>query len=397
MKERVIRLFIIWRLWLFIPLLVAIAVLPFRDNSWFTTIWQKTQLYPVVSEELVYPWANFDGAHYLSIASKGYQDEGRFLPFFPMLIRFLATPFSIFYPLGDLKALSFWTAMLVSTASAFLAVVYLAKLLSLTEKRQDVVETVVYLLAFPTAFFFACLYSEGLFLLLSVLSLYFAKKKNWLWSAVCAMLLAVTRLSGILILVPLLYEFFRSAFEQGSQQRVAALVKVVRKELLYFSIVPVLLLAYAYYNQVTWGDPLYFVHAHGALGNSREVAGIVLPHVLLYRYFRIFLTVSPSQYEYWIAVLEFVSALYACFLFVVAWIRKIDITYLLFALVMIVLPIFSGTLSGFPRYILPVFPLFLVQAQVLRKHPKIRTVVLVIFVALQAALFALFSRGYYVA
>src|SRR3989344_7993889 len=63
--------FIIWRLLLFIPVQ-------------FLTPQGSTN----------FPWANFDGAHYVSIAFDGYTFDGRFFPLYPVLIKIFSLPFN---------------------------------------------------------------------------------------------------------------------------------------------------------------------------------------------------------------------------------------------------------------------------------------------------------------
>lgn len=175
---------------------------------------------------------------------------------------------------------------------------------------------------------------------------------------------------------------------------------------MWFALIPTLLLLYGWFNYLKWGDFLYFVNAHGMLGNSREVSGLVFPLVTVYRYIKIFSTVSATQYEFWIALLEFGALVYATLNIFLVWKMKLRTSYLIFSLTMVSLPLLSGTLSGFPRYILPIFPFFLAQGlwyEKLQKSngaTKLGKLIIVTFIVfsllLQAVLLALFSRGYYV-
>ena len=171
-KNKTVRQFLIWRLWLFIPLFVAIVFLPFRENSIFTTIWGYTTKYVVVESPFVFPWSNFDGVHYLAIASRGYLDEGRFLPLFPVLVRALATPFSVFWKIKPFGQLIFWSGLFLSNLFFVLSLFFLKKLLRLDYDEKLVNRVVLLLLVFPTSFFFVSIYTESLFLLLICLGLF---------------------------------------------------------------------------------------------------------------------------------------------------------------------------------------------------------------------------------
>lgn len=401
--KRILQLFVAWRLLLFVPVFLATLFLPFRENSLYTTLWQYTGKYPIVEHELVYPWSNFDGVHYVAIASRWYVDEGRFLPFFPVLVGVVAAPLSLIWPIVPYGPGTFWAGILVSTLATMLALYFTAKLLHLDYKTKTVALSLFLLLASPVAFFLACIYSEGLFLLLSVLTLYCARKQRWFMASVLAMVLSVTRLSGILIILPLLWEYYELEIKPSKKLAWKNITKLA-----WFAIIPVLLLIYGWFNYVKWGDFLYFVNAHGLLGNSREVSGLVFPLVTIYRYLRIFTTVSVNQYEFWIALLEFGTLIYAVWSLFLAWKTKIRPSYMLFSVAMLALPLFSGTLSGLPRYILPIFPFFLAQALWFEKVRETwrgkktapGTTLLIFFVVvsilLQALLLALFARGYYI-
>ncbi|MBP7842466.1 hypothetical protein KA017_00500 [Candidatus Woesebacteria bacterium] len=394
--KKILLWFTTWRLLLFIPVLLATVFLPFRENSLYTTLWQYTQKYPIVENELISVWSNFDGVHYVAIASKWYTDEGRFLPLFPVVVGLVAMPLSFIWPIVPYGPATFWAGILASSVATILALYFTAKLLQLDYKTKTVTFTLFLLLASPVAFFLACIYSEGLFLLLSVLALYFARQKKWFLASVTAMFLSVTRLSGILIILPLLWEYYELELKNK---------KILWKNhanILWFALVPVLLILYSYFNYLKWGDFLYFINAHGMLGNSREVSGLVFPLITVYRYLKIFLTVSTTQYEFWIALLEFGALIYAVLSIFLVWKMKIRTSYLVFSVAMVSLPLLSGTLSGFPRYILPIFPFFLAQAIWFKniKKTKLGKIIFVVFIAvsilLQALLLALFTREYYI-
>lgn len=405
--RKILKYFLAWRLLLFIPIILGILFLPFRENSLYTTLWQYTDKYPIVENTLIYPWANFDGVHYVGIASRGYIDDGRFLPLFPIIIKTVSTPLSLIWPIVPYGQTTFIAGILVSLIATMLALYYLTKLLDIDYKTQTIELSIFLLLASPTAFFLAAIYSEGLFLLLSILSLYFARQKKWLFASLTAMFLSIARLSGILIILPLLWEYYELEIKQKNNSNNivtnfwSSLWKS-KKQLLWFIIIPTLLIIYSYFNYIKWGDFLYFVTAHGELGNSRETTSLVFPFIIVYRYIKIFLTVSIRQYEFWIALLEFGTLIYAGWSLFLAWKEKIRPSYQIFAFSMLSLPLLSGTLSGFPRYILPIFPFFLAQGLWFNKNRKTKfgKIIFIVFITfsiiLQTLLLTLFSKGYYV-
>ncbi len=114
----------------------------------------------------LYRWANFDGIHYLSIAEKGYTSEMRFMPLFPVLISGV-TAISHHY---------FWSAFLIVYGALAVAIVYMYKLFRLDYTQKQSLLLTAAILTLPTSFFFGMIYTESIFLMFSILALYFARK-----------------------------------------------------------------------------------------------------------------------------------------------------------------------------------------------------------------------------
>jgi Gpi18-like mannosyltransferase len=392
----IIKLFLIWRVWILIPLVLASLYIPFRENSLFTTLWQYTPKYSVIENPLIYPWSNFDGVHYIAIASRGYINEGRFLPLFPLLIQIVTYPIQFFSKLQPYGATTFWTGLFLSNLFFLLALGSLYKLLRLDYKKETVIKTILLLIVFPTSFFFVSVYTESLFLLLSVLALLSARKKQWGRAILLSMLLTITRLPGILIVIPLFYEYLTQEIKIKKIKEIKKIFTL--KNLLKLSpflLIPLPLLGYSYFNYLKWNDPLFFIHAHD-LGNSRSVSGLVFPLITIYRYLKIFLTVSIKQYEFWVAIIEFISLILAMIGIFFAFIKKLKPSYQLFSIALISLPLLSGTLTGFPRYLILAFPLFLAATLKLENNKKIFNLLLLLSIFLQSILLMIFARGWYI-
>jgi len=63
---------------------------------------------------------------------------------------------------------------------------------------------VFYMLVFPSAFFFAQIYTEGLFVGLAFSALMLTKRKQWVWASILGFLAAWTRAHGAAMALPLL-------------------------------------------------------------------------------------------------------------------------------------------------------------------------------------------------
>lgn len=152
---------------------------------------------------------------------------------------------------------------------------------------------------------------------------------------------------------------------------------------------------YAIFNYLKWGDWLYFLHAHGQLGNGRSTTSIVLPFQTLYRYAKILMTVSFAAFEWKIAFLELSVFVLGCILLYVGWKQKIRRSYLAFSALCFFLPAFSGTFSGLPRYFIVCFSFFISMGMLKSKLAKI--LLASVFAILQVVLLSYFAKGYFIA
>lgn len=359
--------FIFWRLVIFIPLITAVLFIPLNNAGPISYVYSQGDSQSF-SSIFLSPWANFDGIHYLRIAQSGYSNEARFFPLFPLILKTAANNFVI--------------SLVLVTTIFFLAIYFFKKLLVLDFSNQIATNSLIYLLLFPTSFFFASIYSEGLFLLLTVLSFYFARQKKWFLSIICAMLLMTTRIVGVAILPALLYEFVTKE-------------KIGIKKIALFLLAPLGLALFSLFNYYKWHNFFYFIQAQGELGNNRMVSGIVLFPQTIFRYFKILTTVSIDSYGWMIALLEVSSFLFVSFLLYFAWKEKIRASYLIFAAINFAIIISTGTFSALPRYVLTIFPIFIALALIRNKIFKFAYIVfspILLFILLM-----LFSRGYFVA
>lgn len=335
-------------------------------------------------------FANFDGIHYVVIAYQGYlKYEQAFFPVYPLLLKAV-------YPLVK----DYFLAGLLISNIAFVAgfLVFKKYLVSLKLPTASVMWTMLLLLSFPTSFFFGALYTEGLFFLLTVSSLYFVHKKNYLLASTCAFLAALTRFVGVFLFMYFAVIFILELLKQ--KKKTDGIFK--NKGLLLTVISPLAgLLTYCTYLFITTGDPFFFFRAQKAF-EGRSLSLIFLPQVY-YRYVRIFLGAS-FNYPYLVSVFEF---LFFNFVFIVLIAdlyrllkRKLylqnphRLALSLFSLTNIVIPTFTGTLSSIPRYALLSISLFIFLAEI--KQTAIKILLLITFITLHIITLAFYIQGYFV-
>lgn len=378
LSGKILKYFLGWRVVLFAAAFLAGILIPVFGNRfpYVDRVLSVTRL-----PNWIWGFGNFDGVHYLRLAQDGYaaQYSQAFFPLYPTLIRIFN-----FLPKGNLDPTFFvdpsyfYSGMILSAIFFIAALYFLAKLWSDEHGSKISWISIVLLLTFPTSFYFGAVYSESLFLLLAVLTFWFAGKDRYLLAGFMALLASATKIQGILLSVFLLVELI--------QKR-----KWELKNVIGIIISPLGLLTYMFYLWKSFGNPIYFLTAQPAFGAERSGIPLVSLPQVMYRYIKMFLTVGPSGISFWNAALEFLVTIFLIWLLIYSF-KKVKFSYWLFALLAVTLPTLTGTLSSMPRYALLAFPLL----PALTRFNKAGKYIIIAQALLGLALVAIFTRGYWV-
>jgi hypothetical protein len=298
-------------------------------------------------DALLSPWHRWDTEWYLKIAVQGYSSpDGRvaFGPVYPFLIRILG---------GLLRGHYLLAALTLSSLAALLSCLLLydesLRLFDhLTAKRA-----VVYFLSFPTAFFLIAGYTESLFVLAVLLAWQAAAKEKWLSSGLLGALATLIRFPGVTLLVPLAYVWWKSDNRDASGLGLMAIPGAFVAWALHARLGPAGEFPWSPQGRVwdlrigwPWSGPVNNVL--GLLGGKGSVAPFSL--------FSLFLDLF--------VVLLFVSSVIVAF-------RVLPKEYVVLMLSLFLPALMKLSERGFlvsvSRYVIPVFPVFLVLARVGRR------------------------------
>lgn len=362
--KNVIIAFIIWR---FITLLVAFASPVFIPKFGATFPYYEERLVSTGLPHFIWSLGNFDGVHYLGIAKDGYaaQFTQAFFPLYPLLTKIFS-----YLTLGNL----FISAVLISNTVFLLGLLIFYKLLKIHFSQKVSFWSIIFLLSFPTSFFFGSIYTEGLFFFLTVSTFYLVEKNKLLFAALIGAIASATRLIGI---------FLSTAFVRSG--------KNVR-EMLFAAIIPVGLIAYMVYLGIKFQNPFYFLTSQSAFGQDRATLDIVLLPQVVFRYIKILFTTSGLTFAS--ALFDLITTALALGLLIYA-IKKVKTSWLIFSFISIIIPTLTGTFASMPRYVLIAFPMFIVLASI--KANMLKALIITIFVVLGIISLSLFSQGYWVA
>jgi Mannosyltransferase (PIG-V) len=328
---------------------------------------------PDVTRDLGYAtdvWARWDSVWFLRIAEDGYGElEGAaaaFFPLYPALVGVIGRLLAGHYVLAGI---------LVSLAAALAAFLLFHDLAETKLGADGARRGVIYLALFPMTLFLQAVYSEALFLLLTVAAFLLAERRRFLGAGLVGGLALLTRPVGFALLPALALIAWRSPERRRALASLAA--------------APLVFCTYPLYLWAERGDPLAFADAQGVW--SRHVSPVG-PFGGIWDGLRagwagVRQLVSGSHTTtYWPAVdgtdpmrvaavnLESLGFL-ALFvvLTVVAW-RRFGAPYGLFAALSLAIPLSVPSerwpLLSLPRFGLVVFPFFLALA-VLGGRPRV--------------------------
>jgi len=191
---------------------------------------------PNLAEPFMNAQVAWDSEFYLSIALHGYADpQSRqlsqsaslsqsalslnyaFYPVYPYLMRLLA------YPLSGLGLTPIATAtlagLILSALGTLTGLIALASWVRQKQGEEQALRAAAYLLSFPTGFFLAQVYTEGLFVGLSFGCLALLQRRHWFWAVGLATIASLTRAVGLFLVVPLIWDWMSRVRRQGQLSR----------------------------------------------------------------------------------------------------------------------------------------------------------------------------------
>ena len=366
-----------WRFSLLAIAILAIFFIPLRSGY---TLQSGTFSF----SDLSTMWANFDGLTYLNLAENGYenlnsQNQYAFFPVYPYLIK-------TFSFLGSYLA----SALVVSHLSFILGLYVFYKLVLLDFQKEVALRAAFLLLIFPTSFFFGSVSPESLFFLLAVSVFYLIRKKLFLPAVLLATIASATRFAGIFLWPAIIIELW--------QQNKTNLKKTLSDPRSVLMLLPPLgLLSFMRFQFLHTGKWINFISTQPGFGANRVVNKLILLHQVFYRYFRMLTQLSLfTDPIYFTIVLELVIMVFFLGLVFHAF-KKTRLSYAVFATLSLLVPTLAGTFSSVPKYVLTIFPAFIVLALFFNKAPKkYQNLYVLVSVILSIVSIALCTRGYFI-
>jgi hypothetical protein len=401
---------------------------------------------------LAAPVARWDSSWYLVIAHYGYRPElgaytsarDAFFPLYPLGLHALA----------DLGLQAVAAGVLFSLAAFTLALYGLHRLTTLELAGSgragsgEIAGLAVLVTALaPMAFYFSAVYSESLYLALSVGLFLCARRGRWAWVGVLGALAVATRSTGLVLLAPALMLYLygpRAArpprFDRGRQapgggmhrrvrpsrriggDRLPALGRIAsrlrprfrpRADILWLALLPAGLGLYMAYLGLSGGDTLAPLHAqdiwgrhfagpYGGVWDGLRAAFEGARQLLSGQRAHVYYPAAPGSpfvaAGHNLMGLAFLLAAIPLFVLVL---RVLPLAYGVYAIAALALalsyPVAAQPLMSLPRFLVVLFPLSMAFAAWLAARPRARVPALVISGLLMGFFVAQFATWHWVA
>ena len=314
-------------------------------------------------------WARWDSGWYKRIVEKGYYFEGKqsnvaFFPLYPYLTRAVA----------KLTGNHWAAGLIVSNLSLLLALFFIFGIARMYLDQEGAQRSLVYLLVFPTSFFFSSYYTEALFLLTTSASFYFYLKEKYFWCGAWGLLATMTRSTGVALFIAYVLGYLWNKRFRPSQMSPA---------ILWILLIPCGVLVFMAILHYQVGNALAFVKGQEGWGRS-----FVFP---LKTFSDELKRVAFSFPRGELNMTIFIDAVSAMVFLVVPFILlgRFDVSLILYSLLLILIPLSTGKVLSLTRFEVVAFPAFFAFARLgeNRTVDRLITSVFALFLGLYALQF----------
>jgi Gpi18-like mannosyltransferase len=355
-----------------IVILITLIVKIFIFSLGFAASYMNEGAAPPLSI-IMRQFSHWDSPHYIDIAKNGYVNEGDqrffivFFPFYPVLVRLITFNF-------DCINLS---ALIVSNVSSIFAAVYLFKLAQLEFSDDAAKRAVLYLSIFPTAYFLSAIYTEGLFFALVIASVYYARAGKWSIAGFLSLFAALTRIAGLLLLPTLIIEYLHQKKWK---------LKDVNANILWLSLALAGFLIYLGINYQVTGSFFTFME----IERTHWYQFIDPVQGLSNAYNWAISATFPENIT--IGSAQIIFAVFGLLVVTAGFLRRFRPSYNVYMLLTWMLSVSTGWWISIPRYVMAMFPLFILLGLLARKR-IIHYAIVAVFTAALCFFTVLFAMG----
>ncbi|MCZ8036650.1 MAG: hypothetical protein O9276_00560 [Microcystis sp. LE17-20A] len=331
----ILKIFIIWRGTLLLMHLIGLSFSQMNEYPW--------QTFP--DNHYLDSFFRWDSGWYNGIIQGGYsyntekQSNVAFFPLYPILVKAIASLTSLSVPISGL---------LLSNLCLILALFFVYKISNIYLNKRGCEKVLILMLVFPTSFFYSCFYTESLYLLTTAACFYFFLNKKYFWSGFFGFFASLTRVTGVIIFLAFAIELLWKYLKKK---------ELPKRESLFLLLIPCGLIAYMVFLAWKFNEPLAFVKIQDLWGRNERV----FPLITLINYWKNINFMFPKDANNAVRFLDtFFSSFFLGILLFSIIKKPLNISLLIFAFLSIFLPLSTGTTQSMMRYMMTIFPIFII-------------------------------------
>lgn len=332
------------------PFLTALFALLIHDGMLVLGCWAldgkitAEGLYSLIRDRLTIPG---DAVRYLQIARDGYVTTGEdainlvFYPLYPLLMRIFS--FGVF----DLAAVG----MVLSRLFLMGAAVCLYELAKADQGEEKALFSVCLMAVYPFSMFTVGVYTESLFLLLTIGCMLAIRKDKMVMAGLIGFLAALTRVQGMLLIFPAVYHAVAGALGEEKRR--------IRPSDAWVLLIPAGFMVYLGINWALHGNAFQFlIYEEGEpwYQSTRWVGENIAQQYRNALDFQ-----GLEGIIYWPQMVLYFLAVALLFYGIR---KKVRMEYLLYGAVYLGFTYLSGWMISGGRYMLCCFPLYLILGQI---------------------------------
>ena len=316
-----------------------------------------------------------DAERYLQIARDGYATEGEhainlvFYPLYPLLIRIFS------FGVLDLAAVG----MVLSRLMLMGAGIALYELALMDGNGKTAWMSVLLMSVYPFSMFTVGVYTESLFLFLSILCMLFIRRNKMICAGIVGFLAALTRVQGMLLIFPAVYHVVEGRL--GEEKR-----EITFRDA-FLLLIPLGFCVYLCINAALHGDPFKFMEYEA--GEPWYQSTKWIAENISTQYHNALNFKGLETIIYWPQIVLYFLTLMLIFLGMKQGVRM---EYLLYAGVYLGFTYLSGWMISGGRYMLCCFPVYLILAGM--KNEKMRWASVIVSACFFFLYSLMFLQGY---
>lgn len=330
-------------------------------------------------------WIKWDANSYTKIpfGYDTFQENGDYvmLVFFP-LYSWIMRIVNIIIPNINIAALT-TSALCYSTASVFMY-----KLFCIDYSRNSAQKAVILMSIFPFGFFYGAIMSESTFLMMSILTLYFTRKHNWVLAGIFGMCAALSRSVGVFLIFPTTVEFLEEYKLLGNLKNVKQTFSILLKKWSPLLLMPLGTCYYLLINYKVTGNALAFLTYEEKYWN--QVSQPFFKTVgNMWNIINGGYTISTlmSAFIPGLVILLFMYAI------MISGIRKHKTMYMTYMLIYLVVNTTMSWPLSLARYLACTVPAYIILAEKCEKSKKFDTAIMIAFSIFIGIYFAGYLSG----